>query len=67
MDDIDFGGEIELYGLNEIKGYTHEDEFEGCYNVAYIYQLNKQDYPFIDRLYAFYVNERYFFWVFNFN
>jgi hypothetical protein len=41
FDDI-YGGEIELYSLEQIKEYNSNryDEFEGCYDIAYIYQDN---------------------------
>lgn len=44
FDDIKYGGEIELYSLEKIKiiEYAHKgyDEYEGCYDIAYIYQDN---------------------------
>src|SRR5690606_1247599 len=42
FDDINYGGEIELYSLDQIIECNHNryDEFEGCYDIAYIYQDN---------------------------
>lgn len=44
FDDIQFGGEIELYSLEQIieSNFEHQgyDEYEGCYDIAYIYQDN---------------------------
>ncbi|PLR89335.1 SMI1/KNR4 family protein [Bacillus sp. T33-2] len=42
FDDINYGGEIELYSLEKIIEYNHKGyhEYEGCYDIAYIYQDN---------------------------
>jgi len=41
FDDIHYGGEIELYSLEQIIDYNeHYDQYEGCYDIAYIYQDN---------------------------
>lgn len=42
FDDVYSGGEIALYSLEEIIEYNHDsyDEYEGCYDIAYIYQDN---------------------------
>ncbi|MDQ0229220.1 SMI1/KNR4 family protein [Metabacillus malikii] len=42
FDDINYGGEIELYSLEKIIEFNHKgyDECEGCYDIAYIYQDN---------------------------
>lgn len=41
FDDIDYGGEIELYSLQQIIDLNeHYDQYEGCYDIAYIYQDN---------------------------
>ena len=41
FDDIESGGEIELYSLDQIIDLNeHYDEFEGCFAIAYIYQDN---------------------------
>ncbi|MFJ7668704.1 SMI1/KNR4 family protein [Lysinibacillus sp. NPDC097195] len=41
FDDIHYGGEIELYSLQQIIDYNkHFDQYEGCYAIAYIYEKN---------------------------
>ena len=41
FDDVEYGGEIDLYSLEQITEYNqHYDEYEGCYDIAYIYQDN---------------------------
>ncbi|MBM7692479.1 hypothetical protein JOC77_001909 [Peribacillus deserti] len=41
FDDIEYGGEIELFSLEQIIELNeHYDQFEGCYVIAYIYQDN---------------------------
>lgn len=41
FDDIEHGGEIELYSLDQIIDLNeHYDEFDGCFDIAYIYQDN---------------------------
>ncbi|KIL74843.1 hypothetical protein [Bacillus badius] len=41
FDDVEYGGEIELYSLEQILELNeHYDESDGCYDVAYIYQDN---------------------------
>ncbi|BFH18114.1 SMI1/KNR4 family protein [Paenibacillus melissococcoides] len=40
FDDIEYGGESELYSLEEILLYTYEDPFYGRFKIAYIYQDN---------------------------
>lgn len=38
FDDIKYGGEIQLYSLQEIRDYHYEEAFEGCFTIASIYQ-----------------------------
>lgn len=41
FDDINWGGEIELYSLKQIIELNrHYEQYEGCYDIAYIYQDN---------------------------
>ncbi|MCI2256170.1 SMI1/KNR4 family protein [Domibacillus sp. PGB-M46] len=41
FNDIEHGGEIELYSLEQILELNeHYDELDGCYDIAYIYQDN---------------------------
>lgn len=41
FDDVEYGGEIDLYSLEEIlKRNQGSEEYEGCYDIAYIYQDN---------------------------
>jgi len=41
FDSVEYGGEIELYSLEQIIEFNENyDEYEGCYDIAYIYQDN---------------------------
>jgi len=41
FDDIQYGGEIELYSLQQIIEYNeHFDQYDGRYAIAYIYENN---------------------------
>lgn len=41
FDEVESGGEIELYSLNQIIEYNeHYDQFEECFDIGYIYQDN---------------------------
>ncbi|GGI11580.1 SMI1/KNR4 family protein [Gottfriedia solisilvae] len=59
FDDIESGGEIELYSLEQIIEYNeYNDEFEGCYDIAYIYQDN----IVINSKYVIEKKKNYLFW-----
>ncbi|QBP40982.1 SMI1/KNR4 family protein [Paenisporosarcina antarctica] len=58
FDDIESGGEIELYSLDQIIDLNeHYDEFEGCFDIAYIYQdnivINSKHYSELKKNYLF--------------
>ncbi|ASS95134.1 hypothetical protein BS1321_15195 [Peribacillus simplex NBRC 15720 = DSM 1321] len=40
FDNVESGGENDLYSLDDIINYTYENSYEGCYKVACIYQDN---------------------------
>lgn len=40
FDHPDYGGENDLYRLEELIEFNYEDPFEGCFSIAYIYSEN---------------------------
>lgn len=40
FDHVEMGGENDIYSLEDIINYTYEEDYEGCYKVACIYQDN---------------------------
>lgn len=40
FDNVESGGENDLYSLEDIINYTYEEDYEGCFKVACIYQEN---------------------------